>query len=129
MAIIVPKIVYNAVTLNFTLPPVKNPAADKKTITRHDNFSTIGVGQFITERTDQFRLVTFENVPLDDIADISDFMDWALPRKPFDYYVDSTLSEFTTYTLEDTDWDPQFAFKGGYYKFNMLLRKRVVPIV
>ncbi|HWR36366.1 MAG TPA: hypothetical protein VN622_10905 [Clostridia bacterium] len=126
----VPKITYNdgaPQTLTFTYPPVQKPGAEAREALRHDTYATAGVGQHITERVDRFRSLQIDFVPAADIPAWERFIDFAILGNVFRYYPDSTSAEYTDYTLEDTGWDPKFAYRGGggFYKFTLKLRKFV----
>lgn len=124
MALLVPKIVYNSITLNFTYPPVQKPGDDEYVAKRTDTDSSSGKRQSICERIDVYKTLQMDFVPMTDLANWNAFFQWALLGKSFDYYPDSTLGTYTTYTLDDTDWTPAFAFRK-YAKFKLKLRQLV----
>ena len=125
MTLLVPKIVYNATTLNFSYPPVQKPNAslDRET-QREDSITLTGLKQSIFVRTDEFWNLQMDFVPYADLAAWEGFIDWALQGNSFDYYPDSTSGTHTAYTLEDTGWKPQRAF-FGFVKFKLRFRKVV----
>lgn len=51
-----------------------------------------------------------------------EFMQEALKGTEFDYFPDADGSAFTTYTLEDTDWEEKFMFRDNF-KFEILCRR------
>lgn len=125
------KIVYDAgagsVTFQPTYPPVNKPGphdgnSDHLSAQRGDSISLSGKKQTAWWRTDTFRVLQMENVPWDDLAGWNAFMQYAVKGGEFDYYPDATVSDFLTFTLEDTDWDPQKAsYKLAKFKLNMRL--------
>ncbi len=123
-----PKIVYDAgagpVTLNFQRPPRFVPAYDYGSV-RHDNVSSAGVREAIYERADQFFEFEMEWVAIgSDIQAWNSFMQYALKGGQFSYYPDSSLTTFTNYWLEDTNWTA--AYKSlGQYTFKLKLRQVV----
>lgn len=129
----IPKFSYNpgsgVVTFSPTYPPVSKPGpqdgtSDELQAQRVDSISMSGKKQVFYLRTDTFRTLKFASVPFADLASWAAFMAWAISGGQFDYYPDNTLSAHTTYTLEDTDWKPVFAFLG-ISGFTMQMRQFV----
>jgi len=139
----VPKIIYNPgggnVTLTFTFPPINKPGAMERSVdggaaggggspTRIDSVTLSGLVQSVWFRTDWFKTIQMEYVPLVDAPRWKTFFDYAMTGGQFDYYPDATTSVVQTMILEDTDWNPEFAFKapdptyGGFMKFSMKMR-------
>ena len=123
-----PKIVYDTgtgpVTLNFLRQPRRVPAYDF-VATRHDNVASSGVREAITERVDQFLELDMEYVAAGaDVTAWAAFMSYALHGGPFSYYPDSSLSSFTNYWLEETDWLADFK-QAGQYTFKLKFRQVV----
>jgi hypothetical protein len=124
---ILPKIVYNSTTLNFTYPPVQKPGTDELTPKRTDTITSGGAKQSICERIDTFRTVQLDYVPLADLSAWASFMTWALAGGVFTYYPDATVSgTHDDWTLEDTDWSPAYNWRG-VSKFKFKMRKQVAP--
>ena len=97
---IVPQIVYNPgtgpQTLSFTYPPTKKPGSTlERVAVRTDSDTLSGLRQSFFERVDQFWT-----------------LDMPLQGGSFDYYPDSTVASYTSFTLEDTQWNPKFAYIG-----------------
>ncbi|HKS97520.1 MAG TPA: hypothetical protein VJV74_15505 [Terriglobia bacterium] len=123
-----PKIVYDPgtgpTTLSFLRPPRLLPAYEY-VATRHDNVATSGIRESITERVDQFLEFEMEYVALGaDVGAWASFMSYALRGGPFSYYPDGSLSAFTNYGLEDTDWKAEYKH-AGQYTFKVKLRQVV----
>jgi hypothetical protein len=127
---LLPKIVFNngsgLTTLNFTYPPVEKPGvqdgtSDEREANRVDSITMTGRKQVFYVRTDIFRVLTMKNVPMADLTAWSQFIDIALTGTPFDYYPDKTLGTFTTYTLEDTNWQPKYSVRN-LSQFSLKLR-------
>ncbi len=123
-----PKIVYDPgtgpATLSFLRPP-RRVAAYDSAATRHDNVATSGVRESITERTDQFLEFEMEYVAAgSDVSAWAAFMAYALKGGPFSYYPDSSLSAFTNYWLEDSNWRPEYQ-AAGQYTFKVKFRQVV----
>lgn len=89
---------------------------------RHDSITTSGIKQSVVERIDEFFDLSFEDVPLSDLAGWKAFMTTALTGAQFTYYPDSTDAlTYFDYTLENTDWRPKWkSFKN--FSFTMLMR-------
>lgn len=127
-----PKIVYNGRNLNFTYPPVQKPGShdsngDQRTADRNDTLSISGNRQTIFKRTDHFRALQMDNVPMADLIYWAAFIEWAIAGNPFTYYPDASLSAFDTWVLEDTDWNPKNnmgGVPGGTVKFSLKLRRQ-----
>jgi hypothetical protein len=135
----IPAIIYDPgtgnVTLNFTHPPIGKPGVmDRSTSatsiggsgtqngTRFDSITLSGKVQTVWYRTDKFLTLTMDYVPIaSDIAKWATFIDFAMTGGQFHYHPDQTLAAFQTFTMEETDWTPQFAF-FGMDKFTMKMR-------
>ena len=124
MALLVPKIIYNGVTLNFTYPPVQKPGDDEYTAKRTDTTSSGGKRQSICERIDTYKTLQMDFVPMADLPNWNAFFQWSLTGRAFDYYPDSTSGTHTTYTLDDTDWSPAYNFRT-VAKFKLKMREQV----
>ena len=128
---LVPKIVYNpgtgAVTLDFSFPPINKPGphdgtSDTLKAQRADSFTLSGKKQTAYWRTDTFRTLQMEYVPQEDLPAWNDFFQYAVKGGPFDYYPDATLADFTSWTLEDTDWEPsRNIFRIAKFKLTLRL--------
>lgn len=95
-----PKIVYNAITLNFSIPG-RNVPDYQKEITRHDNIASSGKAEHIYERSDEFLSFDMEVIPDGDKSAWEAFLDWALQGNTFDYYPDAGVASSASYTLEN----------------------------
>jgi hypothetical protein len=131
---ILPKFTWNdgsAHTLIPTYPPVSKVPVDTRSAQRTADFSTDGIGQWMTDRVDALRTLKFDYVPAADLASWAAFIDYAIEGNVFTYYPDKDVSgTHFDYTLEDTDWKPDLSIKsadGGYFKFSLNLRKYVTP--
>jgi hypothetical protein len=116
-----PKIVYQGVTLLFSYPPVMKAQTNKRSALRHDSVTLSGLRQSLWFRTDQFFEMQLDFVPQADIEDWATFIEYALQGGDFAYYPDRTQADFVSFLLEDTDWDPKFAFRN-MDKFTLTLR-------
>jgi hypothetical protein len=128
MALELPKITYIPVaggavlTLLFQRPP-RRLAAYNRAAVRHDNVSTAGAKEVVVERVDDFLELEMEFVGKgSDVDAWNAFMAEALQGIEFNYFPDQNQADYTTYTLEDTDW------KAGYqvlanYSFSVKFRK------
>ena len=130
MPFIIPKIIYNSVTLDFTYPPVQKPgpqdgSSDKRVRVGSDSITMSGLKQSVTWRVDLFRTLHMQNVPMEDLPNWAAFFDYALTGAPFDYYPDITLSGFDTWTSEDTEWVPKYNARG-LASFDLNMRKLVL---
>ena len=130
MPFIIPKIIYNSVTLDFTYPPVQKPGpqdgtSDERKREGSDSITMSGLTQSVTWRVDRFRILQMDNVPMEDLPNWAAFIDYAITGAPFDYYPDTTLSDFETWTLEDTEWAPKYNSRG-LAKFTLKMRKLVL---
>lgn len=124
MSLQVPKIVYPGGNFTFVYPPRLQPFKTYQAV-RHDNVASSGDVEKIFERIDEFLIVNMEFVKAgSDVAAWDTFIRVALAGDSFDYYPDSTLSNFSTYTLEDVDWNPAFK-QLGMYTFSLKFRKDV----
>ena len=128
MALTLPKIIYpsgGGNTLNFVYPPRKVPYREYAAV-RHDNMSSAGVRETVFERTDTFLEFEMEYVKIGgDVGNWDGFMQSALQGNNFDYYPDATQGAFTTYVLENTDWNAAFK-QLGMYTFKLKFRQYVV---
>lgn len=133
MALLVPKFSYDpgtgSVSFIPTYPPVEKPGphdgnSDDLESQRVDSITLSGKKQTFYIRTDVFRNLTMNFVPQADLAAWNAFFKWAVTGGTFDYYPDSTVNSFTTYTLEDTSWNPKFAF-NTFAKFSLKMRQFV----
>jgi len=123
---LLPKIVYPTGTLLFTYPPVEKPGlqdgtSDELEAQRVDSVTMSGHRQSFYIRTDVYRVLTMNFVPMADMPAWSAFMAYAVTGGPFDYYPDASQGAFTTFTLEDTTWTPKYAFRD-MAKFSLKLR-------
>src|SRR6266567_5350233 len=113
-----PSIRYNGNTLDFTYPNVGKPespdtgAGDDQEATRHDTVTCDGTKQSIIERIDVFKTLQMDDVPELDLPAWRAFTTYALQGFPFDYYPDSSLGTFSTWTLEDDKWLPKRNVRG-----------------
>jgi|SRR5579862_571888 len=131
---ILPKIEYNpgTGTVDFvpTYPPTdKEPGVSaldfqggELQAERHDSIASVGYIQMVTERIDTFLNLTFPFVPASDMANWVPFMQFALAGGVFNYYLDSTLPDFTEYTMESTDWKTK-RVAPGIFSFTLKLRQ------
>lgn len=131
MAYPIPKIIYDPgtgpVTLAFTHPPMSKPGAEERSAVRHDSDTISGIRQSILERVDRFLTLQMDYVPQADEANWSAFIDYALGGGTFDYYADPVAAPttFETFTLDDTNWAPAFAFRT-MDKFKLKMRRVLV---
>lgn len=129
MSLVVPKFVYDPgtgpVTFTPTYPAVQKPGADELDAIRHDSDTISGIRQSIFERIDVYRTLQFDSVPQSDEANWTAFMTYALTGGSFNYYPDSTLTPFITFTLDDTNWAPALNFLTTD-KFKLKLRQVLV---
>lgn len=95
-----PKIVYNSTTLLFAIPGNNVPEYQKELV-RHDNIASSGKSDLTFERADIFLSMDIEAILQDDLAGWESWLDWALQGNTFDYYPDSDVASYTTYTLEN----------------------------
>ncbi len=125
-----PKIVYipggnTPQTLNFMLPPTRQPEAWKVAI-RHDNVATSGVRESVLERVDQFLEINMDWIRSgSELASWQAFLDYALTGANFDYYADGSSLFSDTCVLEDTEAKLEFK-ASGFYSLTLKLRKAVV---
>jgi hypothetical protein len=130
MAFIVPKFVWNdgsAHTFTPAYPPTQKVPVDARVRQGSDDYSTDGIGQWMTDRVDRLRTLDFPNVPAAELSSWEAFIDFAIEKNTFDYYPDSTSGTHYTCTLEDDNWDPKFAIRGSFFKFSLTLRMYVTP--
>ena len=111
MALLLPKITdpadSEANTLNFTYPPVEKPMldprdGDEREGVRSDSFTLSGLRQSMFYRADEFKRLTMKDVPIADISNWRDFIDYAHEGGSFRFYPDATLTAFDEYILEDS---------------------------
>lgn len=89
---------------------------------RHDSITTSGIKQSVTERIDEFFELSFEDVPLSDLASWNAFFRIALMGGQFTYYPDGTnAAVYYDYSLEDTEWRPKWS-SWQNFSFSMTLR-------
>jgi hypothetical protein len=111
-----PKIIYGSpsATLQFQRPARKVPAYWMDAV-RHDNIASSGVREAILERIDNFIELEMEYVGIGaDVIAWQAFMAWALAGNTFSYYPDASLAGFTSYWLEDTNWNAGYKHPGQY---------------
>jgi hypothetical protein len=125
-----PKITYTPLaggsvqTLQFARPP-RFVAAYNRSATRHDNLSTAGVKEVVVERVDHFLELTLEYVGIgSDVTAWATFMAEALQGALCNYFPDASQADYTTYTLEDTDWKAEYK-APAQYTFKVLFRQVV----
>lgn len=147
MPFVLPKITYpadtEANTLAFTYPPIGKPMldprdGDEREGVRADSFTLSGLRQSMFYRADEFKHINMPNVPIADISNWRDFIDYCHQGGSFRYYPDSTLSAFDEYILEDsggsnrsqtssasnsaTNWMPKFIVRT-IDGFEIVMRK------
>jgi hypothetical protein len=133
MALIVPKFTWNdgsPHTLTPIFPHEQKVPVDARDRQGTQDFSTDGIGQWMTDRVDLIRTLQFNNVKGSELASWAAFIDWAIEKNIFQFYPDAASGTNFTCTLEDDKWDPKFANKssdGGYFKFTLTLRMYVTP--
>lgn len=111
-------------SFNFQYPATSIPFAVKKAI-RFDNLADSGVKETVLQRIDRFTMLSMEAVIAgDDISNWDTFTDYALTGAAFQFFPDYTSSSFTTYTLEDMDWQPDYK-APGMYSFKVKFRQVV----
>lgn len=125
MSLALPKIVYpsgGGATLNFIRQPIEVSAFEYEEV-RHDNLSSAGVRESVSERIDQFYTFTMPWQTIGaDINAWATFMAYALQGGPFDYYPDATINVSYVYLLDDTNWTAAYRSLGLYsFKFRMRL--------
>jgi hypothetical protein len=114
-----PKIVYTPAggteqTLNFSYPPVRQPATWQSAV-RYDNVSSAGVRESVLERVDQFLEINLDWIRAgSDLANWQAFLDHALTGAVFAFYADASLASFTNCVLEDTEVRLEFKAVGVY---------------
>ena len=130
MSIALPKITYTPIgsgsvsTLVFQRP-ARFVAAYNRAAARHDNVSTAGAKETVVERVDEFLELTLERVSQGSDVDAWDtFMQNALQGVEFNYFPDQDQPDFTTFTLEDTDWLAEYRSLGEF-TFRVRFRKAV----
>ena len=120
-----PKIIFNGTTLAFSFPPVQKSGTLDREIDRRDSIALSGVKQSIFVRSDKFFPLQMDYVDIaGDLPAWDAFLDYAETGATFDYYPDADVDAFTTYTLEDTSFNPAFAFFGTA-KFKLKFRRAV----
>ena len=124
----VPKIVYDPgtgpTTLTFIYQPRNLPYVNLVPV-RHDNYSTAGARETLTERVDEFLTINMQHVKL--VADApawEAFFRYALRGGTFAYYPDSAVATFTNYTLDDSEKAIEYK-AAGFYTFSAKFRKVV----
>lgn len=143
MAYPIPKIIYNPgsgnITLTFTFPPVQKGTMERSTEgnaissnsgnqSRSDSVTLSGLVQSLWFRTDWFKTIQMDFVPFTDAPKWKAFIDYAMTGGQFDYYPDAATGVFQTMQMEETDWNPEFAFSApdpaylGFMKFSMKMR-------
>lgn len=111
-------------TFTFQYPARQIPAYSYKA-TRHDNIASSGVRESVYERVDKFTSLNMEFVATNtDIANWKSFMDYAIQGGSFQFYLDSSSTDFTNYYLEDKDWDATYKYPG-IYTFKLTFREVV----
>jgi hypothetical protein len=112
------------VTLSPSFPPIAKPGAEERVATRHDSDTISGYRQSITERVTKYLTLDFQFVPMTDLTNWQLFIDYAIKGGAFDYYQDPVAGPtvFETFTLDDTDWKPSFAFRT-MAKFSIKMRR------
>lgn len=106
-----------------TWPPTDQTPLSPLSAVRHDSVTSSGIKQSVVERIDEFRTLSFANVPVDDMAAWRSFLSYALTGGQFTYYPDETdLITFLEYTLEDTDWAPK---RVSWKNFSFTLKMRL----
>lgn len=130
MSLAIPKVVYTPIggigpsTFTFARQP-RQVAAYNRRATRHDNISTAGVKEVVVERVDNFLEITMEWVTTgNDVNGWDAFMQNALQGVQFSYYPDGNQAAYTNYTLEDTNWRPDYK-TPGQYAFRLVFRQVV----
>ena len=124
MAFVIPKIVYNSVTLSPTYANVKKPFMDDFEAVRHDSITSSGIRQSMVERVDRIRPVTFESIPWDDLPAWEAFFAYAVEGGSFEYFPDATKPDFQIFELVDDKVSPKYsAFGLSSVSFSM----RLVP--
>jgi len=123
-----PKIVYDPgtgpTTLTFQRVPRSVPAYQLAGV-RHDNIAASGVRESIFLRADVFLEFDMEWVASgSDVQAWASFMNFALKGGQFAYYPDSSLTTFTNYWLEDTNWNAAYKVPGQY-RFKLKFRQVV----
>ncbi len=119
-----PKIVFNAVTLQFSYPGRNAPDRDSKA-TRQINTASSGVTEQIFERRDTFLEFDMDVIPDADAAAWNAFLDWADQGNQFDYYPDAAVASFTAYTLENNDLKLKYRSPGTWSLPGIIFRKVV----
>lgn len=124
-----PKFSYNPgagiVDFSPTNPAVKKIPVDigPMEVVRHDSITTSGIKQSVTERVDHFAELSFEDIPLSDLASWKALYDWALEGNQITYYPDATDSlTYIDYTLEDMKFAPKWK---SYKNFSLTMRLRL----
>ncbi len=130
MTLTLPKITYTPVglgsvsTLVFQRPP-RLVSAYHRAAARHDNISTAGTRETVVERLDEFLELTMQWVSTGSDVDAWDaFMQNALQGIEFNYFPDQDQPDYTTFTLESTDWRAEYKTLGEF-TFRVMFRKVV----
>ena len=84
------------VTLNFSFPPVSKPGADDRNAVRNDSITCSGLKQSMWQRTDIFKTLQMDFVPMDDLVAWEAFLDYALQGGEFNYYPGGTSASVAT---------------------------------
>ena len=125
-----PKITYTPIgsgsvsTLEFQRP-ARFVAAYNRAAARHDNISTAGAKETVVERVDEFLELTLDRVSQGTDVDAWDaFMQNALAGVEFNYFPDKDQPDFTTFTLEDTNWVAEYR-AAGQFSFRVRFRRNI----
>ena len=111
-------------TLTFLRPPRSVPGKVLKAV-RTETITSAGVKEILLQRLDEFLSFTMAWVKLGaDAAAWDAFMNSALQGNAFDYYPDASLPDFSTWTLEDTDYERAYR-SAGEFTFAVNFRKFV----
>lgn len=99
----IPKIVYNATTLNFDYPPEHDDGEqDAPNITQVPALD--GTLQSVYNHTEVTRSVTFSLLTPTQFANLQTFYrSWAAKGKSFDYYESNNDPSFQTYTIDQNN--------------------------
>ena len=128
MANWIPRIVYNAITLNFTSPPEGDPINERLRKNIKSSISLNGTEQVSWRYNEETITINFRFLTSTEYNSLKTFWDdWASKGKSFDYYTSNDESARGTYVDRTKSFSPSRVVSDGasdfFYDLSLTFRR------
>lgn len=126
----IPKIIYNSITIEFDIPPVRDPLNENIKGVGSSTIAADGNEQYSQDYQQEEIKLLFKKLTVAQVIALRTmYKTWALLGKSFDYYIHKSEAGFETYTLAKKDFNPKRTSPDGSDDFFYSLEIRAKRIL